>query len=115
MSPLFLSACSHVSLVNEGLNYFKSMSEEHSVLPRPEHYICVVDILGRAGLLDHARKFIEAMPIKPDAMVWRTLLSACTIHKNMMIGEFAAQHLLELEPFDSATYVLLSNVYAMAR
>ncbi|XXG73783.1 hypothetical protein AAC387_Pa07g2630 [Persea americana] len=110
-----LSACSHVGLVNEGLNYFKSMSEEHSVLPRPEHYVCVVDILGRAGLLDHARKFIEAMPIKPNAMVWRTLLSACTIHKNMMIGEFAAQHLLELEPFDSATYVLLSNIYAVAR
>ncbi|KAJ8630766.1 hypothetical protein MRB53_024089 [Persea americana] len=110
-----LSACSFVGLVNEGLNYFKSMSEEHSVLPRPEHYICVVDILGRAGLLDHARKFIEAMPIKLDAMVWSTLLSACTIHKNMMIGEFAAQHLLELEPFDLATYVLLSNIYAEAR
>lgn len=110
-----LSACSHVGLVNEGLNYFKSMSDEHGVLPRPEHYVCVVDILGRAGMLDHARKFIEEMPIEPDAMVWRTLLSACSIHKNMIIGELAAQHLLELEPCDSATYVLLSNIYAVAR
>ncbi|KAK9290873.1 hypothetical protein L1049_009051 [Liquidambar formosana] len=32
----------------------------------------------------------------------------------MEIGEFAARHLLELEPEDSATYVLLSNVYAVA-
>lgn len=57
--------------------------------------------------------FIEDMPIKPDALVWRTLLSACVVHKNMEIGEFAACHLLELEPQDSATYVLLSNIYAV--
>lgn len=110
-----LSACSHVGLVNEGLGYFKSMNEKHGVLPRPEHYVLVVDILGRAGLLDHAKKFIEEMPIEPDAMVWRTLLSACSVHRNMEIGEFAAQHLLELVPYDSATYVLLSNIYAVAR
>ncbi|KAF8395976.1 hypothetical protein HHK36_017587 [Tetracentron sinense] len=110
-----LSACSHVGLVTEGLSYFKSMSKEHGIAPRPEHYVCVVDIFGRAGLLDDARGFIEEMPIDPDAMVWRTLLSACTVHKNVEIGEFAARHLLQLEPEDSATYVLLSNIYAVAR
>lgn len=107
-----LSACSHVGLVDEGLNYFKSMREEHGLVPKPEHYACVVDILGRAGYLSRAREFVETMPIEPDAMVWRTLLSACTVHKNMEIGEQAANHLLRLEPNDSATYVLLSNMYA---
>ncbi|XP_043706809.1 pentatricopeptide repeat-containing protein At4g13650 [Telopea speciosissima] len=110
-----LSACSHVGLVREGLNYFKSMNDEHGIVPRPEHYACVVDILGRAGMLDHARKFIKEMPIEPDAMIWRTLLSASAVHKNTEIGEFSAQHLVELEPQDSATYVLLSNIYAVAR
>nr|GMD85435.1 pentatricopeptide repeat-containing protein At4g13650 [Ipomoea batatas]GME15343.1 pentatricopeptide repeat-containing protein At4g13650 [Ipomoea batatas] len=108
-----LSACSHVRLVDEGLSYFKSMSEDHDLVPRPEHYACVVDILGRAGQLQCAREFVETMPIAPDAMVWRTLLSACTVHKNIEIGEFAGNHLLELEPKDSATYVLLSNLYAV--
>ncbi|KAF6152027.1 hypothetical protein GIB67_010601 [Kingdonia uniflora] len=110
-----LSACSHVGLVNEGLNFLKSMREEYGIVPRPEHYACVVDILGRAGLLKCAKEFIEKMPIEPDALIWRTLLSACTVHKNVEIGEVAAQHLLELEPEDSATYVLLSNIYAVAR
>ncbi|PIA31374.1 hypothetical protein AQUCO_05000042v1 [Aquilegia coerulea] len=110
-----LSACSHVGLVNKGLSYLQSMSIEHGIAPRPEHYACVVDILGRAGLLERAKKFIEEMPIDPDAMVWRTLLSACTVHKNVEIGELAAQHLLLLEPQDSATYVLLSNIYAVAK
>ncbi|XP_068634096.1 pentatricopeptide repeat-containing protein At4g13650 [Aristolochia californica] len=110
-----LSACSHVGLVEEGLNYFKSMSEEHDIIPRAEHYACVVDILGRAGLVDHAKGIIKQMPMDPDAMVWRTLLSACTVHRNMEIGELAASHLLELEPKDSASYVLLSNIYAVAK
>ncbi|GAV72691.1 PPR domain-containing protein/PPR_2 domain-containing protein/PPR_3 domain-containing protein/DYW_deaminase domain-containing protein [Cephalotus follicularis] len=109
-----LSACSHVGLVNEGLGYFESMTKEHGLVPKPEHYACVVDLLCRAGSLSRAREFIEKMTIEPDAMIWRTLLSACTVQKNLEIGEFAAHRLLELEPEDSATYVLLSNLYAVA-
>lgn len=108
-----LSACSHVGLVDEGISYFQSMSEVHNLVPKPEHYACVVDLLGRSGLLSRARRFVEEMPIQPDAMVWRTLLSASIAQKNIDIGEFAASHLLELEPKDSATYVLLSNMYAV--
>ncbi|XP_024968823.1 pentatricopeptide repeat-containing protein At4g13650 isoform X1 [Cynara cardunculus var. scolymus] len=109
-----LTACSHVRLVAKGLEYFKSMNEDYGLVPRAEHYACVVDLLGRSGLLSRALEFIKKMPIEPDAMVWRTLLSACTVHKNKEIGEISAGHLLELEPEDSATYVLLSNMYAVS-
>ncbi|XP_076905781.1 pentatricopeptide repeat-containing protein At4g13650-like [Bidens hawaiensis] len=108
-----LTTCSHVRLVDKGLEYFKSMSQDYGLVPRAEHYACVVDILGRAGLLTRALDFIESMPIEPDSMVWRTLFSACTVHKNKEIGEISAKRLLELEPEDSATYVLLSNMYAI--
>ncbi|EEC69472.1 hypothetical protein OsI_38669 [Oryza sativa Indica Group] len=97
----------------EGLSYFKSMSDKYGIRPRPDHYACVIDIFGRAGQLDRAKKFVEEMPIAADAMVWRTLLSACKVHKNIEVGELAAKHLLELEPHDSASYVLLSNAYAV--
>ncbi|KAI3518785.1 hypothetical protein L1887_07598 [Cichorium endivia] len=109
-----LTACSHVRLVEKGMEYFKSMSENYGLVPRPEHYACVVDILGRAGLLTRAMEFIKKMEIEPDAMTWRTLLSACTVYKNKEIGEIASKNLLELEPQDSATYVLLSNMYAVS-
>ncbi|WCJ43656.1 Pentatricopeptide repeat (PPR) superfamily protein [Euphorbia peplus] len=108
-----LSACSHVGLVDQGLAYLEAMSKEHGLVPKREHYVCVVDLLSRAGLLSRAKKFIEEMPFEPDAMVWRTLLSACTVHKNTEVGEVAAGHLLKSEPEDSATYVLLSNMYAV--
>ncbi|KAL4200306.1 hypothetical protein AMTRI_Chr03g149040 [Amborella trichopoda] len=107
-----LSACSHVGLVREGLSYFESMAKDHNISPRPEHYACVVDLLGRAGLLLEAKRFIDNMPIEPDAMVWKTFLSACTVHKNLELGEAAAKSLLELDSHDSAAYVLLSNAYA---
>ncbi|EOA15334.1 hypothetical protein CARUB_v10004043mg [Capsella rubella] len=110
-----LSACSHIGLVDKGIEYFESMDTRYGLAPKPEHYVCVVDMLTRAGLLSRAKDFILEMPIEPDALVWRTLLSACVVHKNMEIGEFAARHLLELEPEDSATYVLLSNLYAVCK
>ncbi|GKD50384.1 pentatricopeptide repeat-containing protein [Tanacetum coccineum] len=78
------TACTHVRLVDKGLEYFHSMSQDYGL--QPEHYASVVDIHGRSGLLTQALEIIESMPIEPDAMVWRTLLSACTVHKNKEIG-----------------------------
>lgn len=109
-----IAACSHEGLVTEGLEQFQSMNVVYGLVPKPEHYACVVDLLGRSGSVERAKRFVEEMPIQPDAMIWRTLLSACTVHKNVEIGEFAARKLQELEPGDSAAYVLLSNMYAVA-
>ncbi|KAL5973396.1 hypothetical protein ACLOJK_030046 [Asimina triloba] len=108
-----LSACSHVGLLEKGLEYFDLMNHGDSEeAPRVEHYACIVDLLGRAGQLDEAESFIETMPIKPEASVYRALLSACRVHGNMDIATRAAKCLLELCPTDSSTYVLLSNVFA---
>ncbi|XP_072960466.1 pentatricopeptide repeat-containing protein At3g49170, chloroplastic [Typha angustifolia] len=109
-----LSACSHAGLVKEGLEYFNSMQKSHGIVPRMEHYACMVDLLARAGHLEGAIEFIYLMPFKADALVWRTLLGACRIHGNIKFGEIAAKNILELEPNDPAAYVLLSNLYAKA-
>eukprot|EP01018_Ginkgo_biloba_P000473 Gb_25129 [translate_table: standard] len=109
-----LSACSHVGLVEEGHHFFVSMTRDYGIMPRLEHYACMVDLLGRAGRLDEAETFINEMPFKPDALIWRTLLGACKIHGNTELGQRAAQSLLELEPQEPSTYVLLSNIYAAA-
>ncbi|XP_057827674.2 pentatricopeptide repeat-containing protein At4g21065 [Cryptomeria japonica] len=109
-----LSSCSRAGLVNEGRHYFNSMSQEYGVTPRLEHYACIVDLLGRAGLLEEAEDFIKKMPLEPNISVWQSLLGACRIHGNMELGKYAAECLLKLEPNDSATYILLSNIYAAA-
>eukprot|EP01018_Ginkgo_biloba_P026114 Gb_35645 [translate_table: standard] len=111
---VLLSACSHAGLVAEGWQYFKSMSGDYNITPGGEHYACMVDLLGRAGQLDEAEKFIQNMPLKPIGGVWGALLSACRIHCNVELGERVAQHLFELEPYNAGNFVMLSNIYAAA-
>ncbi|XP_042031427.1 pentatricopeptide repeat-containing protein At3g49170, chloroplastic-like [Salvia splendens] len=109
-----LSACSHAGLVNEGRRHFDSMSKEHGIRPRMEHYACMVDVLGRSGFLNEAMEFIESMPFPPDALVWRTLLGACSVHGDAALGKRAADMIIEQDPSDPAAHVLLSNLYASA-
>lgn len=107
-----LSACSHVGMFDEGRELFVSMSRDFDIEPRMEHYGCMVDILGRAGLVEEAYQFIKNMPIPPNAVIWRTLLAACRAHKNVEIGEESLKNLVTLEPMHSGDYILLSNIYA---
>uniref|UniRef100_A0ACD6AJH6 Uncharacterized protein n=1 Tax=Avena sativa TaxID=4498 RepID=A0ACD6AJH6_AVESA len=109
-----LSACSHVGLVKEGKEHFKSMQKDHGLIPRMEHYACMVDLLARAGLVQEALEFIYEMPYKADAVVWKTLLGACKTYENIEIGGIAANHVIDLDPQDPAPYVLLSNLYSQA-
>ncbi|XP_060201174.1 putative pentatricopeptide repeat-containing protein At3g11460, mitochondrial [Lycium barbarum] len=106
-----LSACSHAGLTKKGLNYLDLMKREYGLKPRSEHYSCVVDLLGRVGRLDEARKLIESMEVEPDGAVWGALLGACKIHKNVELAEIAFKKVVELEPTNTGYYVLLSNIY----
>ncbi|KAL0303623.1 UNVERIFIED_CONTAM: Pentatricopeptide repeat-containing protein [Sesamum radiatum] len=110
-----LYACSHCGLVDEGFAYFDRMTKEFGIVPTIEHYGCMVDLLGRAGSVQQAYEYICEMPIEPNAVIWRTLLGACTIHGNLTIGEIARDKLKMLEPNHCGDYVLLSNLYASER
>lgn len=107
-----LYSCSHCGLVDEGFRYFDRMRREYGIEPKIEHYGCMVDLLGRAGLVEEAHDFIMKMPVEPNAVVWRTLLGACAMHKKVDLGEAAWDRLVRLDPGHSGDYVLLSNLYA---
>lgn len=107
-----LCACSHAGLVEEGRQYFNSMREEYGLEPLKDHYTCMVDLLGRAALLNEAKNLIESMPMSPDGIIWGSLLAACKVHGDIDLGNFVAQKLLEIDPNNSGPYVLLSNMYA---
>ncbi|CAN6472423.1 unnamed protein product [Victoria cruziana] len=109
-----LSACSNTGLVKHGLSYFQSMAKQHLIVPGMEHYTCMVILLGRSGCLREAMEFIKDMPMKPDVMVWRAMLGACVTYNNLELGKISAKHVIELEPRDHSTYVLLSNMFAAA-
>ena len=106
-----LSACSHAGLVEDGLRHFESMAH-FGIEPGTDHYTCIVSLLGRAGRLTEAREFIDKMPIEPAAVVWRSLLSACRVAGNVDIGRYAAEMAISVDPTDSGSYILLSNIFA---
>ena len=107
-----LHACSHVGSVKKGMEFLDSMSSIHGFTPRIEHYSCVVDMLGRAGLLKEAKGFIDGLSIKPKALLWQALLGACGIHGDSEIGKCAADSLVLEEPDSPSPYVLLANMYS---
>ncbi|KAJ0989679.1 hypothetical protein J5N97_008035 [Dioscorea zingiberensis] len=107
-----LSACSRAGLVEKGRSYFRSMVEDHGIVPIADHFTCMIDLFSRSGRLKDAGNFIKEMPCSPDAIGWATLLSSCRVHKNMEIGKWAAESLLKLDPQNPASYVLLSSMHA---
>lgn len=107
-----LSACRHSGFIDEGRRCFKITREVYDFVPKVEHYGCMVDFLGRAGLLDEAKDLIESMDVNSSVPMWRALLGACSRLGNIEMGEYAAKHLLELNLSDTSCDVLLSNLYA---
>ncbi|MQL82592.1 hypothetical protein Taro_015073 [Colocasia esculenta] len=107
-----LSACSHSGLISEGKFYFDFMVRHHKISPGSEHLACMVDLLGRAGLLEEAKIMIDEMETEPTSEIWGALLNACKIYGNTKLAENAVKHLLELDVKHSGSYVLLANIYS---
>ncbi|KAL0357475.1 UNVERIFIED_CONTAM: Pentatricopeptide repeat-containing protein [Sesamum calycinum] len=105
-----LYACSHSGLVEQGQKVFDKMTQVYGIKPDIEHYGCMVDLYGRAGQLLKAYHFVTQLPIPPNAVIWRTLLGACSFYGNVKLAEQVKRRLSELDPNNSSDHVLLSNL-----
>ncbi|XP_031478863.1 pentatricopeptide repeat-containing protein At5g06540-like [Nymphaea colorata] len=106
-----LCACTHNGSVDKGQQYFESMKKDYCIDAGIEHYGCMVDLLGRAGLLDEAYRLVVGMPIPCNDKVWGALLGACKIHGNAQMAEDVLRRLILLKPDEGGYYVLLANLY----
>lgn len=107
-----LSGCSHAGLVKQGCSYFESMLKDYGITPSVEHYGCIIDLLGRAALLETAEDFIEKSPVQPNGCMWSALLASCKKYGDAKRGKRAANHVMMCEPQNAAPFVLLSSIYA---
>ncbi|KAK3225389.1 hypothetical protein Dsin_005251 [Dipteronia sinensis] len=71
-----------------------------------------IEEVGRAGRIKEADDLFLKMPFQPGVMIWQTLLAACHLHGDVETGKRAAEHAIDLNSKDSASYVLLSNMFA---
>ncbi|KAI0495721.1 hypothetical protein KFK09_022024 [Dendrobium nobile] len=107
-----LTACSHGRFVEKGKFYFDTMKSTYSIEPELEHYGCMVDLLGRAGLLQDAEDIISNMSMAPDAATWGSLLGACRIHKDLERAQRIGKLVEEFESKHVGCHVLLANIYS---
>ncbi|KAG0468319.1 hypothetical protein HPP92_017647 [Vanilla planifolia] len=109
-----LGCCNHAGLVETGRELFQAMKVKYKIKPGAEHYGCMVDLLGRCGRTREALELIKEMPLRPNAAIWGSLLSACRNSGDIEVAEAAVKVLMDLEPENSGNFVLLANLYADA-
>ncbi|KAF5182429.1 Pentatricopeptide repeat-containing protein [Thalictrum thalictroides] len=109
-----LMACCHGGLVEEGRQHFGSMLKDYGIQPEMKHYGCMIDLLGRAGLLVEAEAIVKGMPMNPDVTVLGALLGACRIHGNIEMADKLRDDFLEMKSREAGCHILLSNIYAAA-
>ncbi|KAA8529442.1 hypothetical protein F0562_033759 [Nyssa sinensis] len=96
------------------MSCFEKMGQKYGLTPEVEHYGCMIDLLGRAGMLDTAHKLINSLPVKGDATAWRALLAACRVHGNVGLGGYVKKVLEEIYEQHPADSLALSSTYAIA-
>ncbi|XP_024533715.1 putative pentatricopeptide repeat-containing protein At1g69350, mitochondrial [Selaginella moellendorffii] len=109
-----LVGCSHAGLLARGVECFLEMQSEHEVVPIREHFLCMVDLLGRSGRLRDAEALVESMPYQPDSVAWLTVLGSCKTHSDADTAKRAARRVKELDPENTSLYSLLSSIFTAA-
>ncbi|KAL2514858.1 Pentatricopeptide repeat-containing protein [Forsythia ovata] len=107
-----LHACSHVGLVQKGMKFFELMVKDYGMRPRMEHYACLTDMIGRAGLINEAKNFIAGLSVKPDVLVWQALLGAASIRGDIETAKYAADQLARDAPDSPVPYISMANIYS---
>ncbi|XP_052200953.1 pentatricopeptide repeat-containing protein At1g43980, mitochondrial [Diospyros lotus] len=108
-----LLACSYGLFVDEGMRIFSSMEKAYGIMPRHEHYLCVMEMMIRAGKLKEAVDIIEAMPHEPSPSIWESILRAYGADRDLKLTERVAERLLEYKPHASFPYLVLVREYEM--
>ncbi|KDP30799.1 hypothetical protein JCGZ_13742 [Jatropha curcas] len=93
-----LSACASAEAVEEGFLHFESMKNEYGINPGAEHYLGVIDILGKSGYVNEIEEYIQRLPFEPTAEIWGAWRNYARIHGDVDIEDRAEELMVALEP-----------------
>ncbi|XP_021741362.1 pentatricopeptide repeat-containing protein At4g32430, mitochondrial-like [Chenopodium quinoa] len=108
-----LTACGRKGMVDMGQQIWDLMIKDSVIELSAEHYSCMVDMLGRSGRLKEAEELLHQIPEGPSFSALQSLLGSCRTHGDIEMGQRMANALIEMEPTESGSYVLMSNLYAL--
>ncbi|XP_021737766.1 pentatricopeptide repeat-containing protein At5g03800-like [Chenopodium quinoa] len=99
-----------LNMLDDCRRLFFSLTREYDVELTSDHYASFVSVLGEWGFLEEAEDIISKMPFEPKSSVWRALLHSCNLHSDSIAGKRIAKHILDMQPEDPSTYILISNL-----
>ncbi|KAK1285995.1 Pentatricopeptide repeat-containing protein [Acorus calamus] len=92
-----LLACAAAEAVDEAFIHFASMSDEYGIAPSVEHYLGVIDVLGKSGYLYELEEFVENLPIEPNAAVWEMVMEFARVHGDVELEDRAGELMVMLD------------------
>jgi pentatricopeptide repeat protein len=110
-----LSACVHSGLPELGQLCIAAMIRDWVVAPAIEHFLCIVELFGRAGDFERLAWVAETMPFPTGPGLWHAVLGAAYRKSDTCPEElvrWAFESALELDANDAVPYVFMSNAYA---
>ncbi|ONK70006.1 uncharacterized protein A4U43_C05F29230 [Asparagus officinalis] len=93
-----LASCASSEAIEEGLIHLDSMSKEYGITPGVEHYIGMIEVLGKSGHLNEAVEYIDKLPFEPPADVWECLMNLARSHGIVELEDWAEEILLSMDP-----------------
>ncbi|KAK8965934.1 Pentatricopeptide repeat-containing protein [Platanthera guangdongensis] len=109
---VLLSSCSHWGSMEEGWKVFFYMFSQFGIRPSMEHWVAMVDLVGRGGWIDEALGFMNEMPLEVDSGLVGAFLGACRIHGNQAMGKEMGDWLIERGCSVAGFYKLLVGIGA---
>ncbi|CAH8252879.1 unnamed protein product [Arabidopsis lyrata] len=99
--------------VDEGKKVFYSIANDYHIIPALEHCSAMVSLYGRSNRLEEALQFIQEMNIQSETPIWESFLTGCRIHGDIDMAIHAAENLFSLEPENTVTENIVSQIYAL--
>lgn len=98
-------ACASAEAIDEGFIHFDSMEAEYGVEVETKHYVGLIKVIGKSGLVVEAEEFIEKLPFDPPAPIWEALVNCARIHGEIEIEDRAEEMVASLEPSKAVTKI----------
>ncbi|KAJ6382517.1 hypothetical protein OIU77_031043 [Salix suchowensis] len=77
----------------------------------------LISFYAKCGSMEdslQAQEFLRDLPFNPGVGFWKALLGGCRIHSNTEVGALAGRNILDLDPKDASSYIMLSNAHSAA-
>ncbi|XP_073007006.1 pentatricopeptide repeat-containing protein At2g15690, mitochondrial-like [Typha latifolia] len=95
---LVLSACASAEAIEEGFIQFDSMFKDYGIAPGIEHYIGMLEVLGKSGHLNEAMEFIEKLSFEPPAAMWESMRNLARAQGDVDLEDRVEEILVSIDP-----------------